>query len=180
MPYKIVKKSNGKIKCIRDESSEKEIKPEDLNLSDNYNKINVQLLENALDFELYPEKPVKLFDLLNDISFGKQNLIEGNEDAYAEFVINRILSYSQDCIFPVHEMNMRSSLSKKMQYKYLSNSIRKKKRFNKVHKSQKDEDALIISKIYNLSERKARQVLEIIYNEIKELPKVYKEAYEKL
>ncbi len=176
----IVKNKDGTINCIRDKSSGTEIKPEDLNLSNKHNKINVQLLKDALEYELFPPVKPGLFDLLNDISSGSGDLINGNEKTYSPFVINNLLSYSNDCIFHVNEMNLRGSIDGKYQYKYLSGSVRKKKRFNRTHKVTKEEDVEIISKIYHLSYRKAAQILDIVYQELGELPKYYKDLYKKL
>lgn len=168
---KIIKKSKNKIKCIRDEASGLEITPSELNLSEKYNDINISLLESALAFAVHKEHKVKLFDFLNDINYNKDNLIEGNESVYNEFIINKLLSYHQDCIFYVNEMNQRSSLPKLNQYKYYSEKIRKRKRFSKVHKIKENEDVQFLMKFYKMSERSAQSILEIIGsvpNELKE------------
>ena len=74
----------------------------------------------------------ELKDWLNSINFNKNNLIEEDPDViknYPPYIINRCLSGNLDCIMFVNEMNKYHFLPKKIQYDFLLNSLRTKKRF---------------------------------------------------
>lgn len=106
------------------------------------------------------------FDYLNAINYTKENIVHGTnndelaEDGYVPFVINKGLSYFPDTILYANEMNTRSHIDKALQFDYLINSIRKKKRFSKWHKGVKSEDLQAIQEYYNLSYGKAEQALK--------------------
>ena len=117
------------------------------------------------------------FDFINDINFGKKNLLKDDdkgilEKEYNSFIINRGLSYFSDTALYANEMNLRHELDKKMQNDYLLHSIRPKKRFSKWAKSKKEERVDLIKQYFNYSNQKAREVLDIItdeeYNQIKQ------------
>jgi len=173
MPFKLVKKSKNKIKCVRDEDSKLEVRPEDLNLSDNLNEVNVFLLEENLKLQLSENKAPHLFDFLNDINEHKKCLIDDPdyEKAYQPYIINRILSFSRDCIFFVSEMNQRPNMPKVHQYKYLMNAIRKKRRYIKTHKAEANQEIEALKFLFKLSNREAKLYRDIIYNEFGEFPK---------
>ena len=117
------------------------------------------------------------FDFINDINFGKKNLLKDDdkgilEKEYNSFIINRGLSYFSDTVLYANEMNLRHELDKKMQNNYLLHSIRPKKRFSKWAKGKKEERIDLIKQYFNYSNQKAREVLDIItdeeYNQIKQ------------
>ena len=117
------------------------------------------------------------FDFINDINFGKKNLLKDDdkgilEKEYNSFIINRGLSYFSDTVLYANEMNLRHELDKRMQNDYLLHSIRSKKRFSKWVKNKKEERVDLIKKYFNYSNQKAREVLDIItdeeYNQIKQ------------
>lgn len=117
------------------------------------------------------------FDFINDINFGKKNLLKDDEKGilekeYNSFIINRGLSYFSDTVLYANEMNLRHELDKRMQNDYLLHSIRPKKRFSKWAKNKKEERVDIIKQYFNYSNQKAREVLDIItdeeYNQIKQ------------
>ena len=108
------------------------------------------------------------FDYVNQILYGKKNLIvdEESERGYAPFLINRSLSYHKDCIAYANEMNSRHHLDKKLQYDFFLNTIRSQKRpFAKWVKSEKSEDIECIKAIYGFSDTKAREALRLLSNE---------------
>ena len=75
----------------------------------------------------------KLSDYLNAINYSKQNLLDSDditwEKKYPPYVINRCLSQHVDTILMGNEMNQRHGLAKRLQFHFLLNSIRKKRRF---------------------------------------------------
>ena len=72
------------------------------------------------------------FDFVNSITYSKKDIMNDiNEKEYAPFLVNRSLSYHQDTLLYANEMNSRFDVSHRLQYHYLLNSIRKRKRFAK-------------------------------------------------
>lgn len=108
------------------------------------------------------------FDYVNQITQGKKNLIvdEQTEKDYNPFIINRALSYHFDCILYANEMNIRSSMDKKMQNDFLINTVRSRKRpFAKWVKSEKSEDITCIKSHFGYSDLKAKEVLRLLSDE---------------
>jgi hypothetical protein len=111
---------------------------------------------------------MELKDWLNSINFSKENLIEENPDIlkeYSSYVINHCLSGHIDCILYVNEMNLNHSLDKDMQYSFLLNTLRKRKRFSPWIKKDKIEDVECIKQYYGYSMEKALQALPILSRE---------------
>jgi hypothetical protein len=112
------------------------------------------------------EKPpaISPFDFINAISFGKDNLIvdEWSEKQYNSYVINKGLSFGSDTVIQANEMNSRPHLDKKLQFDFLINIIRPRKRFNKWIKAQRIEAIDIVKDYYGYSTEKARQALSIL------------------
>jgi len=105
------------------------------------------------------------FDYVNSILQSKEELIvdKETEKEYNPFLTNRALSYHKDCILFANEMNMRSFADKKMQFDFLINTVRSKKRpFAKWVKSEKSDDLECIKQVYNFSDTKAREVLRLL------------------
>lgn len=177
---KIVKRSKNKIKCIRDESTGHEITPEDLGMSNKLSPVNELILKQAMKAHNTDVKKVGLFDLLNDLNHGKSNLIEGNEKTYVPYIINSMLAQHEDSIFSANEMNMRHKIPNDIQFKYLSNSLRRRKRFGKKNKQVVNENILAVAKIENISIAKAKILLDTVLLEIDKLPKEYLERLDYL
>jgi len=117
---------------------------------------------------------MKLTDYLNAINHSKKPLMD-TEDEYAEkkyapFVVNRCLSYFIDTILYANSMNLHPHIPNKMQFDYLSSSIRKRKRFSKWLKKEMTDDIEIIKEMYNYSDAKAKEVAELLTSQqIKEM-----------
>jgi len=103
------------------------------------------------------------FDFVKSITYTKQDIMHDlNESEYEPFLINRALSYYQDCILYANEMNRRFELDVRLQYHYLLNTIRKRKRFAKWIKPEKIDDLKIVMEYYQVSRAKAEEYLNII------------------
>ena len=85
-----------------------------------------------------------------------------NESEYAPFLVNRGLSYHQDCLLYANEMNSRFDIPHKLQYHYLLNTIRKRKRFAKWAKPELADDLKIVMEYYTVSRQKAEEYLQIL------------------
>jgi hypothetical protein len=114
------------------------------------------------------------FEFLNSINDTKKDIMidDLDEKAYASFMINRSLSYFPDTVCIANEMNRYHHLDKKLQYHFLINIIRKRKRFSKWIKPDLDSDIGVVKEYYGYSNEKARQVLTLLSSEqIEELRK---------
>jgi hypothetical protein len=107
---------------------------------------------------------MKPFDIIHAISESKKNLsiVDGFDKACVPFVINRGLSYFPDTILYANEMNRLHLLDNKVQFHYLLNTIRPRKRFSKWYKNELTEDIKIISEYFGYSYTKAKQVQNLI------------------
>lgn len=108
------------------------------------------------------------FDYVNDILQHKKNIIvdEITEKEYQPFLVNRSLSYHMDCIAFANEMNRRHHLDKKMQFDFLINTVRSRKRpFAKWIKAEKSEDIECIKQYYGYSTKKAAESLKLLSEE---------------
>jgi len=108
---------------------------------------------------------MELKDWLNSINQSKKNLIDEDpslEKEYPPYIINKCLSGSIDCLMFVNELNMNHSLSKKLQYDFLINTVRTKKRFTPWVKKEKIKDLECIKSYYGYSNDKAEQALKIL------------------
>jgi Bacteriophage clamp loader A subunit len=114
------------------------------------------------------------FDYLNTINDTKQDIMVDDvaERAYVPFVINRTLSYFPDTVALANELNRYHHLDKKLQYHFLINIIRKRKRFSKWIKPDLVSDMDVVKQYYGYSNEKARQVLHLLSaKQIEELRK---------
>jgi hypothetical protein len=104
------------------------------------------------------------FEFVNQILKSKKNILdESTEKHYKPYLINRALSYHQDCLAYVNEMNQQHFLPKKMQNEFLLNTVRAKNRpFEPWVKPEKSEDIECIKQIYQFSDSKARDALRIL------------------
>ena len=108
------------------------------------------------------------FDYLNAINDTKQNVIEDSdnpelaEKLYPPYLVNRGLSFFIDTVYLANEMNRHHHLENKMQFDFLINIVRKKKRFSKWFKAQPDEDVEAVMDYYGYSQDKARQVVGLL------------------
>jgi len=111
---------------------------------------------------------MELKDWLNSINQKKTNLIDedpSTEKEYQPYIINRCLSGEIDCIMFVNELNMYHFLPKKMQYDFLINILRVKKRYSPWLRKDKIEDLDIVKRYYGYSNEKAQQSLRILTKE---------------
>ena len=105
------------------------------------------------------------FDFVKSVTYTKQDIMNDlNESEYESFLVNRALSYHQDCLLYANEMNKRFEISARLQYHYLLNTIRKRKRLAKWIKPGKIDDLNIVMEYYQISRAKAEEYLNILSN----------------
>lgn len=107
------------------------------------------------------------FDYLKAINNTKVDILENDKD-YPAFMVNRGLSYFPDTVLLANEMNMCAHLDSTLQFDFLINSVRKRKRFSKWNKTTESADINAIKIYYGYSNEKARDVLSLLTkNELK-------------
>ena len=104
------------------------------------------------------------FEFLNAINYTKKDLMidPENEKHYNSFVINRSLSYFPDTVAIANEMNKYHHLDSRLQFSFLINIIRKRKRFSKWIKPEIEDDVEVVKKYYGYSNEKSRQILPLL------------------
>ena len=108
----------------------------------------------------------ELKDYLNSINFNKKNLMNSDDKEwvkkYPAFIVNKILSGFSDTIMLVNEVNRNHFLDKDIQYQFLLNSIRSKKRFSPFLRANKLKDIEVVKEFYGYSNEKAKSALDIL------------------
>jgi hypothetical protein len=108
------------------------------------------------------------FDYTTAINQSKTDLMRGTandklaEKSYSPFLTNRALSYHNDTVFFANEMNIRHHLDNLLQFDFLLNIVRPKKRYAKWEKKDNDGDVLIVKEYFGYNDTKARQALAIL------------------
>lgn len=119
---------------------------------------------------------MKLSEYLKAINHTKEPLLDTDDElvekGYVPFVVNRCLSYFPDTLFMVNEMNACPTVDKKMHFDYLLNSIRKRKRYSKWLKNEECQKVNVVKEYFGYSERKARDVVNLLSDsDIEEMAK---------
>ena len=108
----------------------------------------------------------ELKEYLNAINFSKKNVMDSEDTMwvkkYPAFIVNKVLSGFQDTIMLVNEMNRNHFLDKDMQFQFLLNSIRSKKRYSPFLKASKIKDIECVKEYYGYNNEKAKTALDIL------------------
>ena len=107
----------------------------------------------------------QLKDYLYSINQSKKNILNDDTDAergYPPYIVNRCLSSFTDTILYVNEMNKCSHLPKKMQYDFLLNSAKPRKRFSPWARKDSIDYLDVVKDYYGYNDDKALQALRIL------------------
>jgi|TARA_B110000495_G_C22391652_1_gene251597 hypothetical protein len=111
----------------------------------------------------------ELKDYLKAINQSKEKLMDGDDEEwekkYPPFIVNKCLSPFPDTIQLVNEMNQLPHLDKKLQFDFLINSLRPRKRFTPWMKAKKLDNLEYVKEYYGYSNEKAKTALEILNDE---------------
>ena len=111
------------------------------------------------------------FVYVDSVSYTKKNLMRGTandelaERGYKPFLANRALSYHQDAILYANELNRRPQLDNKLQYEFLLNSLRKRKRYAKWQKKVDDVSLELIMEYFGYGRAEALQAMKVLTDE---------------
>ena len=118
----------------------------------------------------------ELKDYLNAINHEKTNLMDTDDEMwekkYPPFIINKCLAPFPDTIFLVNEMNKHHQLDKKLQFDFLLNSLRTRKRYTPWLKASKQKNLEYVKEYYGYSNEKAKDALTLLTDKQIELIKV--------
>lgn len=110
---------------------------------------------------------MNVFDYVNSINYSKEDIMitEDDENVYDPFLTNRQLSYFQDTVLLANEMNKYHHLDKRLQFHFLLNIVRKRKRFSKWFKPETINDLEAVKEYYGYSTSKAKTALALLSSE---------------
>ena len=121
----------------------------------------------------------ELKDYLNAINHTKERLLDSEDEEwekkYPPFVVNKCVYPFQDTIMLVNEINQLPHLDKKLQFDFLLNSVRSRKRFSPWLKANKLDNLQDVKEYYNYSNEKAKQALDILTDE--QIAEIKKKLY---
>tara|TARA_Y100001937_G_scaffold41477_1_gene58792 strand:+ start:357 stop:743 length:387 start_codon:yes stop_codon:yes gene_type:complete len=107
----------------------------------------------------------QLKDYLYSINQSKKNILDDDLDAqkkYPTYIINRCLSSFTDTILFANEMNKNPHLPNKLQYDFLLNSVKPRKRFSPWARKDSIDDLDVVKEYYGYNDDKALQALRIL------------------
>lgn len=109
------------------------------------------------------------FDYVKDASFDKKNLMRGEdatEEGYDSWIVNLAFSYHSDTILHANLMNMYPDMPARAQYEFYLNSTRRRKRFSKWAKKEKDDANLdLVCSTFGVNKIVGKEYLRLLTDE---------------
>ena len=111
----------------------------------------------------------ELKDYLKAINQTKEPLLDTEDEQWEKkfppFIINKCVAPFPDSLMLVNEINQLHHLDKKLQYDFLINSLRARKRYTPWMKAKKLENLEYVKEYYGYSNEKAKAALDILNDE---------------
>ena len=111
----------------------------------------------------------ELKEYLKAINQTKEPLMDGDDEEwerkYPPFIVNKCVAPFPDTIMLLNEINQLPNVDKKMQFDFLLNSLRPRKRFTPWLKATKLENLEYVKEFYGYSNAKAKSALTILTSE---------------
>ena len=111
----------------------------------------------------------ELKDYLNAINYTKEKLLDSDDEQwekkYPPFIVNKCIAPFPDTIMLVNEINQRHHLDKKLQFDFLLNSLRARKRYTPWLKASKSKNLEYVKEYYGYSNEKAKSALKLLNDE---------------
>jgi hypothetical protein len=106
-----------------------------------------------------------LSQYLTSINQSKKNIMLGDSNAercYPAFIINKCLAGHIDAVLYANQLNINNHLDNRLQYDFLINTLKPRKRFSPWVKNQTLEDLEIVKEYYGYNRDKALEALKIL------------------
>ena len=111
----------------------------------------------------------ELKEYLNAINVSKESLLDSEDEMWekksAPFIVNKCVAPFPDTIQLVNELNQYHHLDKKLQFDFLLNSLRTRKRYTPWLKAKKLKNLEYVKEYYGYSNEKAKAALDILNDE---------------
>ena len=111
----------------------------------------------------------ELKDYLNAINYTKEPLLDTEDEQwekkYPPYIINKCIAPFPDSLMLVNEINQLHHLDKKLQYDFLINSLRTRKRYTPWMKAKKLKNLEYVKEYYGYNNEKAKSALDILTDE---------------
>ena len=111
----------------------------------------------------------ELKDYLNAINVSKDSLLDTEDEMwekrFAPFIVNKCVAPFEDTVMLVNEINQLHHLDKKLQFDFLINSLRPRKRYAPWLKAKKLKNLEYVKEFYGYNNEKAKVALDILDDE---------------
>ena len=111
----------------------------------------------------------ELKDYLNAINYTKEPLMDTEDEQwekkYPPYIVNKCVAPFPDTVMLLNEINQLHHLDKKLQFDFLINSLRPRKRFTPWLKAKKLENLEYVKECYGYNNEKAKAALDILNDE---------------
>ena len=111
----------------------------------------------------------ELKDYLNAINVSKDSLLDTEDEMWEKkfypFIINKCVAPFEDTVMLVNEINQLHHLDKKLQFDFLINSLRPRKRYGPWLKAKKLKNLEYVKEFYGYNNEKAKVALDILDDE---------------
>ena len=111
----------------------------------------------------------ELKEYLKAINQSKEPLMDTADEMwekkYPAFIVNRCVYPFSDTILLANEMNIYNGLDNKLQFHFLLNSIRARKRYSPWLKTSKIKNLETIKEYFGYSDQRAKEVLNVLTDE---------------
>ena len=111
----------------------------------------------------------ELKEYLNAINNTKEPLMDSEDDQwekkYPPFIVNKCVAPFPDTVMLLNEINQLHHLDNKLQFDFLINSLRPRKRYTPWLKATKLENLEYVKEFYGYNNEKAKAALDILNDE---------------
>ena len=111
----------------------------------------------------------ELKEYLNAINVSKEPLLDSEDEMwekkFAPFIVNKCIAPFEDTVMLVNEINQLHHLDKKLQFDFLINSIRPRKRYAPWMKAKKLKNLEYVKEFYGYNNEQAKAALDILDDE---------------
>ena len=108
----------------------------------------------------------ELKDYINAINYTKEPLLDTEDEQwvkkYPPYIVNKCIAPFPDSVMLVNEINQLHHLDKKLQFDFLINSLRPRKRYAPWMKAKKLKSLEYVKEFYGYNNEKAKAALDIL------------------